>query len=152
MSLLGLTTQIVPPVAYTLCKLGCPVSIQSELDLFIYYNLKLEQFSQYSNSLQCQRFGVQIPVWARIFAPFQTIPMAHLISPTMGIPALIQGQSGHGVVLTSWPHLVLKVNKELNYNSNLPVPPWHVTKRNLLYTFIFSLCLIYWNCSSEHTE
>lgn len=42
MSLLGLKAQIIPPVAYTLCELGCPVSIHSELDLFICFLLQFE--------------------------------------------------------------------------------------------------------------
>jgi hypothetical protein len=46
------------------------------------------------------------------------------------------GHSGDGVVLTSCPHVVLRFNKELKYTSNPPVPPWHVIKRNLLYSFI----------------
>jgi len=82
--------------------------------LFIYYNFKLEQLSQYGNLLQCWRFGVQIPVEARFFAPFQTSLKAHPTSPTMGFLL-----SPRGKVVTVWcPHLVLRVNKELNYNSD----------------------------------
>ena len=85
MSLLGLKPWIVPPVAYTLCQLFCPVSIHRELDfLFISHALELKQLSQCSNLLQYERFGVQIPVGARIFAPFQTGPKGHPASPTMG--------------------------------------------------------------------
>ena len=74
--------------------------------LFIYYKLDLEQLSQYSNSLECGKFGVQTPAGARFFTPFQTGPKAHPASPTIGIPALSQGQSSHSVVLTSCSHLV----------------------------------------------
>ena len=66
--------------------------------LFIYYKLELEQLSQYSNSLECGKFGVQTPVGVRFFTPFQTGPKAHSASPIIGIPALSQGQIGHSVV------------------------------------------------------
>jgi hypothetical protein len=63
--------------------------------------------------------------------------------PPQCIPLLSpRGQIGDSVGLTSCPHVVLRFNKELNYTSNLPVPPWHVKKRNLLYSFI---CLFVFN-------
>jgi len=70
MSLLGLKPWIFPPIAYTKCQLCCPVSKHCELVLFIYlciylfisFELELEQFSQYTNSLQYGRFGFQVPV------------------------------------------------------------------------------------------
>jgi len=70
MSLLGLKPSIFPPIAYTKCQLCCPVSKHCELVLFIYlciylfisFELELEQFSQYTNSLQYGRFGFQVPV------------------------------------------------------------------------------------------
>jgi len=59
--------------------------------LFIYYELELEQLSQYNNLLQYERFGFQTSVGARFFASFQTGPKAHPASTTIYTSAFSQG-------------------------------------------------------------
>jgi hypothetical protein len=58
--------------------------------------------------LQAGRFGVRIPVEARLSAPLQTRPGAHLASCTMGNEVLSRGYSDRGVLLTTH-HPVLKL-------------------------------------------